>query len=254
MTILLATSLKMYFDHAQTLAWAKDVAQIATDSPIVRKGTVELAVFPGFPSLHGTRDVLAGSKVTLGAQNMATTERGPLTGEVGAPSLVQVGCTYVEIAHAERRHLFHETLGDIQQKVSTAYDNGLIPLVCTGEESRMNAQEAAAECIAFLAEALAHTPSAERTDIVVAYEPVWAIGASRPADSSHVREVTSILRSWVKRNFHRGRIIYGGSAGPGVYKALQGSVDGLFLGRFAHNPMAISALLEEVRDHHARQG
>lgn len=247
MTVLLATSLKMYFDHEETIAWAREVGRIAASSPIVRNGEVELTLFPAFPSLAEVKEIFADSPVTIGAQNMAAQARGAFTGEVGAPSLVQLGCTYVELAHAERRRLFHESLTDIQNKVRTAYDNGLVPLICTGEQTRTTSQEAAAECISFLADALDATPVDARGDVVVAYEPVWAIGTAQPAASSHVREVTTLLRVWVAHNFRSGRIIYGGSAGPGLYSSLHGAVDGLFLGRFAHDPGAIASLLDEVK-------
>ncbi len=246
----LATSLKMYFDHDETVSWAREVRAVARRSRLVQSGAVELVVFPSFPSVAEVVGIFADTSIAVGAQNVATTGRGPFTGEVSARSLKQVGCQYVEIGHSERRRLFCESIADIQQKVLTSVENGLRPLLCVGEESRGSDSDAAAQCIRFLEDSLGHLPSTVKSPIVLAYEPVWAIGADNSASVEYIQGVTGKLQAWLNERppFAGSTVIYGGSAGPGLLSELNGSVSGLFLGRFAHDPGALERILSEIAD------
>src|SRR5690625_4585614 len=120
---VIAISLKMYLDHLQTMQWARRVREIALHSKPVLEGRAELVVFPSYPSIETLVGIFEGSPISVGAQNMAPTERGAYTGEVSVHTLKQVGCTYIELGHAERRRLFGETQIDIQQKISLALTN-----------------------------------------------------------------------------------------------------------------------------------
>ncbi|GHG51417.1 triosephosphate isomerase [Sinomonas cellulolyticus] len=244
---LLGTSTKMYFTHERTLAWCRSVAEIARRHPAVRSGTAGLFVVPGYLSVPAAVETLDGAAM-VGAQDLATEDFGPFTGEVSGAQLAEIGCTLVEVGHAERRRLFGEDDAVVRAKAAAALRNGLIPLVCIGEPERLEPRDAAAECIRQVDDALAAGASGPSGPVVVAYEPQWAIGAPEPADPDYIRAVCRPLREHVRALAGResAAVIYGGSAGPGLLTRIADSVDGLFLGRFAHDPAAVEAVLDEV--------
>lgn len=247
--MFVGVSLKMYFDHAQTERWCAAVAEIADAHPAVTSGAVDVVVIPSFPELPAATEIFAGTAVHVGAQNLHFEDAGAFTGEVSGRQLAQVGCTHVEVGHAERRRLFHEDDEMLRAKVVAAVRNGLTPIVCVGESDPVDVETAAQYCIEQLA---AMTSSATEGEIarrvVVAYEPVWAIGADRPASHEHISGVCSAVKRWLDTHplLVGSRVIYGGSAGPGLLTSLGNTVDGLFLGRFAHQPEAVSGVLDEV--------
>ncbi|WP_308465979.1 triose-phosphate isomerase family protein [Rathayibacter soli] len=242
-------SLKMYFDQAQTLRWCNDVAAIARVHEAVVSGAVEVVVLPGFTALPGAATVFAGTGVALGAQNLFWEDAGAFTGEVSGPQLVQVGCGYVEIGHAERRRLFFEDESILQLKLVAALRNELAPILCVGETTPIEAGAAADACIGQLESITGPAIQAgARIRAVVAYEPEWAIGAERSALPEHIRRVCSTIKQWldVHPSLGGSRVIYGGSAGPGLVSGLGHDVDGVFLGRFAHRPEALVGILDEA--------
>jgi triosephosphate isomerase len=247
--LLVATSLKMYFSHARTMEWCSAVASIAAGHPAVADGQAELLVMPTFVSIPSALTALR-RLARVGAQNVSEHEPGPYTGEVSAAELAELGCTAVEIGHAERRRLFGETDAVVRAKTATALRHGLEPVLCVGEQSMTTPAAAAAECIRQLDDALETANDAGTLGpVTVAYEPVWAIGASKPATTDHIRAVCEALRERVRGIDGRAgsRVIYGGSASPGLLTELAGSADGVFLGRFAHDPDAIGSVLDEAR-------
>lgn len=247
---LVGVSLKMYFTHARTLAWAAAVADIAARHPAVRSGAATLFVVPTFPALVPVRAALDGSGVLLGAQDLATADEGAYTGEVSGAELREVGVDLVEIGHAERRSLFRETDEVVAAKVAAAFRNRLRPLVCVGEVHLASRPEAVAEVTAQLDRALS-TAVADGTvgPLIVAYEPVWAIGAPAPAPDDHIVEVLAGIEAHLaaRPGSHGSTVIYGGSAGPGLLTRGRGRIGGLFLGRFAHDPATVEAVLDEVQ-------
>lgn len=243
---LLGVSLKMYFGHAQTVSWCREVARMAADHPALRSGRTTLFILPSFPALVPAGQAFNGGPVHLGAQNLHWEDAGPFTGEVSGAQLREAGCRYVEVGHAERRLLFGEDDRAVAAKTAAAMRNGLIPVICIGEEQRLPAEAAAEACTAQLAAALGEV--SRQAPIVVAYEPVWAIGSSEPASTGHIRAVCARLKTWLAGTggFTSSRLIYGGSAGPGLLTRLGPEVDGLFLGRFAHDVGALSGILAEA--------
>jgi triosephosphate isomerase len=250
--LTIGVSLKMYFGHARTLEWAAAVADTARTHPAVTSGAVELFVVPTFPALVPVHDLLAGSPVLLGAQDLAWADEGAFTGEVSGRELAEIGVDLVEIAHAERRSLFHESDADIAGKVHAAFRNGLRPLICIGETERAAdgdhtaaVAEVTAQLDRFLATA---TADGLAGPVIAAYEPVWAIGAPAPAPDEHIVTVLAGLEDHIAtRPELAGSVaVYGGSAGPGLLTRGQGRIGGLFLGRFAHDPAAISTILDEA--------
>lgn len=246
--LFIGVSLKMYFDHLQTLQWCEHVSALAAQHPAIVSGVAELAVLPSLPALVPVSELFDGTPVRLGAQDIFWEDHGPFTGEVGGRYIRQVGCSYAMIGHAERRRIFHEDDAILTAKVDAAVRNNLTPILCVGEREPMPTEQAADVCILQLQAAAAHvlnTGSPRR--IIVAYEPEWAIGAARPAAVSHISRVGLAVKKWLDAQDALGgsQFIYGGSAGPGLLTELGHAVDGLFLGRFAHNPEALRGILDE---------
>ncbi len=244
---LLGVSLKMYFGPARTLEWCRAVADVARVHPGVASGAVELLVLPSFVSLPAALEAFAGTGVAVGAQDLFWEDSGPFTGEVSGSDLAALGCAYAEVGHAERRALLGEDDAMIGSKLAAAVRNGLVPVLCVGERTEAGPAAAAHECVDTLESIVGASGLEEAPEIVVAYEPVWAIGAERPAGREHVVAVARVIRDWLAERspFAAARVIYGGSAGPGTLTELGDVVDGLFLGRFAHDPLALSGMLDE---------
>lgn len=227
--LTIGVSLKMYFGQRQTADWCRAVAGLAERHPAVTQRAVELFVLPAAPMIAPALRIFAGTLVRVGAQNLHSEDSGAFTGEVSGALLREMGCRYAEINHAERRRLFGEDNQTAAAKVAACWRNGLIPVLCVGEPAQAS-------------EILGHTAK----PVILAYEPPWAIGQAQPAPVEHIREVTASLRQWLATR-NKGRVIYGGSAGPGLLTSIGDSVDGLFLGRFAHDPAAVEAILDEAQ-------
>lgn len=246
---LLGVSLKMYFDHEETLAWCREVARLGREHQAFRQEDIVLFVLPSFQALVPAGEILAGCAVSLGAQDLHWEDRGAFTGEVSGVALQEVGCRYVEVGHAERRRLFGEDENVVRAKTAAALRNGLIPVICLGESETGSIEQAAATCIEQLRSALdvADADLGGR-NIVVAYEPVMAIGGATPASPEHISGVCGRLKEWLEDQdrISEWAVIYGGSAGPGLLTKLGPEVDGLFLGRFAHKVEALSDIIDEA--------
>ncbi|MBO0984710.1 triosephosphate isomerase [Rathayibacter sp. SD072] len=239
----------MYFGHERTLEWSRRVVEIARVHEAVTSGVVELFVVPTFPALVPVGAVVDGSGVALGAQDLFWEDAGAFTGEVSGSELREIGCRLVEIGHAERRALFGDDDERIRLKVAAAFRNDLVPLLCVGETERGSVDDAVSLVLAQISSALEAADAAGSTGpVLAAYEPVWAIGAPEPAEPSFIAGVVTALEEALAALPGRAgsRVIYGGSAGPGLLTALGGRVPGLFLGRFAHDPEAVRTILDEA--------
>lgn len=248
--LLLGVSLKLYLDIASSRKWARGVAQVAAERRDTLGETVRLFALPSLPALDAVRSELAGTPVELGAQDLHWEDRGAYTGEVSGADLLDAGCTFVEVGHAERRAMFGETDEIVGRKLSAAIRNGLTPVLCIGELVEGSPEDAAAESCAQLTSALAALAPSVRSDLVVAYEPVWAIGQANPAGAEHVARVTAALRSTLSSDARIASswVIYGGSAQHGSLSELGDSVDGLFMGRFAHDPEELARVIDEAAE------
>jgi triosephosphate isomerase len=242
-------SSKMYFSHRTTLEWVRAVAKICADHPATAGGTVEFFVIPSFPSIPGVVELARPAGIAVGAQDLAWDDAGPFTGEVSGAVLAELGVTMAEVGHFERRTLFGETDDVVARKTHAALRNGLAPVLCVGEAERGAPSDAAADCIRQLESALGPARAAAAGGrVLVAYEPFWAIGAAEPAAPEHVTAVCRELRAHLRGDalFPGAQVIYGGSAGPGLLPRIAADVDGMFLGRFAHDPDAVRRILDEV--------
>ncbi len=199
-----------------------------------------------------THILKATPQVLLGSQNCHAEDTGAHTGEVSPLMLKQMGCSMVILGHAERRSApFNETDAVVAAKAKAAVRNGMIPLVCIGEKDKSNIMSegvgiAIRECSPQIMTILQAIPG--DAPIVFAYEPVWAIGAQEPASADHVLAVAKSLRNLIEKEGTReARILYGGSAKPGTWATLKAGLDGLFLGRFAHDVGNFEKVLQEVQ-------
>lgn len=236
----------MYFGHEQALDWCATVAARARGHQAVLTGRVRLIVIPTYLQIVPALEAFARTPVEVGAQDVAAADAGPYTGEVSARELREIGVTSAEIGHAERRRLFGETDEVVAAKTAAALRNGITPFLCVGESRRQDPAAAAATAVAQVRTAVGTQPG----PLVVAYEPVWAIGAAEPASAEHIVTVCDSIRSALDELPDRERrvVVYGGSAGPGLLAQLGGAADGLFLGRRAHDPAALFAVIDEAAD------
>ena len=251
-TRLVGVSLKAYFGQTETLSWSRQVARLAGTSRPISEGLVELVVFPSNLFLTAVGEIFSGTPVRVGSQDVSCFPAGAYTGETPAVQLREIGVSYVEVGHAERRRYFRENDSTVAKKVSISIENGLRPLLCVGEEQPLGPKFAARVCIDQIRKGLDFVSTDPRhLNAVIAYEPVWAIGQSKAASAHHIRQSYQLIRDFIDSSFpgHSMRIIYGGSAGPGLYTELGGGLSGLFLGRFAHDVKRLASIVDEVAAH-----
>jgi triosephosphate isomerase len=192
---------------------------------------VEIVVCPPFISLTTVCAVVAGSNIALGAQNVYWEKGGAFTAEVSAPMLKSVGCTYVIIGHSERRTYFAETDAMVNKRIFAALEEGLRPIVCVGETLEEREAGMTFDIVKRqVTEGLAKLSSEQMKNIVIAYEPVWAIGTGKTATPEQAQEVHAFIRSLLRELFgettaEATRIQYGGSVKPDNASILMGQVD-----------------------------
>ncbi|PKS11393.1 hypothetical protein jhhlp_003156 [Lomentospora prolificans] len=240
-------STKMYFSAARTKEYTSQLAHLLSTASASLLDSIDIFLVPDHLTILPVIDQLRNTKVWCGAQDASDHDAGAFTGEVSPAVLAELGCRLVEVGHAERRRLFGETDESTARKAAAAARNGMVPLVCIGEKTRGDTWDLAVnECRGQVESVLAGVP--DEAEVLLAYEPVWAIGATQPADVDYVVSVTSAIRrlECVQRRSGITRIIYGGSAGPGLFAQLKDGVDGLFLGRFGHDPAQFYKTIQEV--------
>jgi triosephosphate isomerase len=242
---MIGVSLKTYFGHRQATEWFEQVAERVRSHPAVASGDLGFFVIPTYLQIAEAVAAFADTPVRIGAQDVSAFGAGAYTGEVSGAELAEVGVTIAEIGHAERRRLFGETDQEIAAKAAEALRCDLTPLLCIGEAQQLDTAGAANATVAQLHANLTGVPPGP---VIVAYEPVWAIGAPAPAPAGHIVAVGRALRVALDALPERegSVVIYGGSAGPGLLTQLGDAVDGLFLGRFAHDPDNLLAVLDEA--------
>lgn len=229
----IAGNWKMNMDRASALALAEGLAKEAKST-----GEVDLAVCPPSVYLDVVAGALSGSKIALGAQNMYHEAEGAYTGEISAAMLLDIGCKYVILGHSERRHILGETDEAINKKVKAALENGLIPIVCVGELLEQREAGKTLEVIQTQFNGSLAGLSADQMDrVVIAYEPVWAIGTGKVATPEQAEEVHVSLRKIMEDCYNSEvaesvRIQYGGSVKPDNAAELlsQPNIDGALVG------------------------
>ncbi|EON97693.1 putative triosephosphate isomerase protein [Phaeoacremonium minimum UCRPA7] len=244
---IVGVSTKMYFSASRTESYVLDLLAQLSASPKITE-EIDVFIIPDHVTLTSVISQLRTTRVLTGAQDCFFEDAGAYTGEVSPAVLAEVGCRIVELGHAERRRIFGETDGDAAKKAAAVARNDMIPLVCIGERTRGEVSVAVDECAVQVEAVMAAVPGDK--EVILAYEPVWAIGAAEPAGAEHVVSVTQKIRGLecVSRRKGLTRILYGGSAGPGLFEKLKDGVDGLFLGRFAHDPAQFHKTIQEIAE------
>jgi len=245
-TPLIAANWKMY----KTVSEAE--AFIAALLPRVSTlQSVEMAICPPFLALHALVDSARGSPVQVYAQNMHQAHEGAFTGEVSAPMLVEAGVQGVILGHSERRQMFGETDRALALKVPAAQEAGLVPILCVGEtEEEREAGDTERKLRHQVQEDLARVETALLGDVVVAYEPIWAIGSGRVATPEQAQEAIAFVRALVadrsREQAERTRVLYGGSVKAENCDDLLGlpDIDGALVGGASLDPEAFAAIAE----------
>ena len=199
---------------------------------------VEIVVCPPFISLTSVYDVIKNSNIVLGAQNVYWEKSGAFTAEISAPMLKSTGCTYVIIGHSERRAYFSETDEMVNKRIFAALAEGLKPIVCVGETLEEREQEKTFDVIKRqITAGLANLSTEQMANLVIAYEPVWAIGTGKTATPEQAQEVHAFIRKILAGLFGQNtaettRIQYGGSVKPENISTLmeQPDIDGALVG------------------------
>ena len=199
---------------------------------------VDIVICPVFTSLSEAADLVIDSNIGLGAQNVYWQEKGAFTGEVSPMMLKDAGCKYVIIGHSERRKYFGETNDTVLKKINAVQSVGLIPIVCVGETLEERDNKKTIEVIEKqLQEGLKGINEDNLEKIIIAYEPVWAIGTGKTATPEQAEEIHKFIRDWIQEKYsldlsEEVRIIYGGSVKASNAKELmsQKNIDGALVG------------------------
>lgn len=230
---LIAGNWKMNKTAADGVVLVKDI--VAAIGP---QTEVDVVVCPPFTALESVSKVLDGSAIKLGAQNMHPKASGAYTGEVSAEMLRGLFTSFVILGHSERRQYFGETDAFINEKVAAALKNLLKPILCIGETLAEREAGKTLEVVKTQLEGgLAGVSAADATSVVLAYEPVWAIGTGKVATTEQAQEVHAFIRGWLATRFDKAvagkmRILYGGSMKPSNAPELlkQEDIDGGLIG------------------------
>lgn len=244
---LVAGNWKMNTVSAAAVALAKEVAAGAASA-----GSVDVLVCPPFPYLMAVRDALAGSQVKLGGQNCCPEAPGAFTGEVAIDMLTDCGCTSVILGHSERRHIYGETDADINKKVKAVRAKGLQAVFCVGELlSERQAGQTEQVLDTQMAGGLDGVDAAAMADVVIAYEPVWAIGTGQVASPEQAQAAHAHLRKWLASRYNPAlanatRILYGGSvkADNALTLLQQPDIDGALVGGASLTGKAFVPIIE----------
>jgi triosephosphate isomerase (TIM) len=234
---LMAGNWKMNENHFEAIALVQKLAFTLTDKDF---DLVEAAVLPPFTALRSVQTLIEGDKlrISYGAQDLSPHDYGAYTGDVSGSMLAKLGCEYVLAGHSERRQYHAETDELVNAKVQAALRWGLTPILCVGEPLEIRQTgEHLQFCIGQLDRSLAGIPAAEVAAMVIAYEPVWAIGTGEVATPQDAQEMTAAIRSRISEvhDAETGfgvRILYGGSVKPGNIAPImaQPDVDGALVG------------------------
>jgi triosephosphate isomerase len=244
---LIAANWKMFKTPDQTKDFFRDFL------PLVQgHSRDEIAVCPPFIDLPVAVEAARGSSISIGAQNFYWEKEGAFTGEISGPMLVAVGATHVIIGHSERRQYFGETDDTVNMKLKVALEAGLTPIVCVGEmleerEANLTDDVLRRQCLRAF-----HAISGKKAGkLVVAYEPVWAIGTGKTATPQMAADAHAIIRAEAGKafgdEFANGlRILYGGSVKPDNAKSLMSEeeIDGALVGGASLDPKSFTAIVK----------
>jgi triosephosphate isomerase len=227
---LMAGNWKMNLNHLEAIQLVQKLA-FALDVPDY--DAVEVVVLPPFTDLRSVQTLVDGDRLLLryGAQDLSPHPNGAYTGDISGAMLAKLGCSYVVVGHSERREHHHETDDVVNAKVTAAYANGIVPILCCGEPLAVRqAGGHVAHVLAQVTAGLAGVPAEQAKDVVVAYEPIWAIGTGEVATPGDAQEVCAAIRGRLAELYDGGladgvRVLYGGSVKPGNVAAIMAGPD-----------------------------
>jgi triosephosphate isomerase len=256
-TPLMAGNWKLNLDHQQAahfvqkLAWTLEDAKHDFDA-------VEVALLPPFTDLRSVQTLVDGDKLGFkyGAQDLSEHDSGAYTGEVSGAMLAKLGCTYAVVGHSERRQYHHEDDAVVNAKVLAAYRHGLTPIVCVGENLQIRKDlEQVSHCKLQVTRDLKGVTAKQAESLVIAYEPVWAIGTGEVATPDDAQEVCTAIRAQLAELFSVDvaaaiRILYGGSVKAANVAGImaQPDVDGALVGGASIDPGEFASIVR-YRDH-----
>jgi len=222
---------------------------------LVEEEKGEVVVIPPFTALSEVKKIISGSKIKLGAQNLYWEEKGAYTGEISPLMLKDISCEYVIIGHSERREHFHETNQTINLKIKAALKNSLRPIFCIGEKLEEREKGDTIKIInEQMEKGLYEINENEIKNIIIAYEPVWAIGTGRTATPEQAQEVHSFIREKLKKNYGNeiasyAIILYGGSVkADNTYSLIkQKDIDGALVGGASLEAGSFGKIIKEAQ-------
>ncbi|MFI0464730.1 triose-phosphate isomerase [Saccharopolyspora sp. NPDC003752] len=234
---LIAGNWKMNLNHLEAIALVQKVAFALPEKYFAK---VEVAVLPPFTDIRSVQTLIDGDKLLLkhGAQDISEHESGAYTGDVSGPMLAKLGCSYVVVGHSERREYHAETDELVNKKVRATLKHGMSPILCVGEQLDVRESGGHVEhCTTQLINALKGLKAEQVRQVVVAYEPVWAIGTGKVATAADAQEVCGALRAALEEKYGKEiadevRVLYGGSVKSSNIGDLigQSDVDGALVG------------------------
>jgi triosephosphate isomerase (TIM) len=243
---VIAGNWKMYKTQAETRAFFAEFLPLVADTT-----DCDIVICPPFTSIAAAVQSSRGSNVAIGAQNLYWQSQGAFTGEISAGMLAEAGCRYVIVGHSERRQFFGDNDGTVAQKAKAAVADGLMPIVCVGESLADREEGRTQEVLSqqFLGGPASLTPE-EFSRILLAYEPVWAIGTGRTATPEIAAAAHGFLRRCVHDQFAEKaaasvRILYGGSVKPDNIAGLmaQSELDGALVGGASLDAKSFAAIV-----------
>ncbi|WP_440305819.1 triose-phosphate isomerase [Jatrophihabitans sp.] len=240
---LIAGNWKMNLNHLEAIGLVQKLAFSLNEEQF---DAIEVAVLPPFTDIRSVQTVIDGDKmpISYGAQDLAPQDSGAFTGDISGAMLAKLGCTYVVVGHSERRQYHHEDDEVVNSKVVAAFRNGLTPILCVGEA--LDVREAGghcSHCTDQLTAALRGVTAEQAETIVIAYEPIWAIGTGQVATPADAQEVCAALRARLGELYSpevaaRVRVLYGGSVKAANAREIvaQPDVDGALVGGASIDP------------------
>ncbi len=243
---LIAGNWKMFKTCSEAVEAAGQLVKL-----VAMTSDIDVMIAPQFAALAPVSDVVRGSRVSLGAQNLFWETEGAYTGEISPVMLVSVGCKYVIIGHSERRQYFDETDETVNKKIQAAIKNDLVPVLCVGEsEKERESKETFSVLDKQVKKGIEGFSSDDLETLVIAYEPVWAIGTGKTATTDQAQEAHQFLRSVLEKSFGNMlaksiRILYGGSVKPNNIAELMAmpDIDGALVGGASLDPETFSKIV-----------
>jgi triosephosphate isomerase (TIM) len=246
---LIAGNWKMNYTHLEAIGLTQKLAFGLTPEQCA---AAEVVILPPFISIRSVQTLIDGDDVPIryGAQDLSQFDSGAYTGDVSGPMLAKLGCTYVVVGHSERREYHHEDDALVNAKLVAAFRNEITPILCVGEPLEVReAQGHIGHCHAQLDAALAGLPADHVQSIVVAYEPIWAIGTGKVATPDDAQEVCEALRTRIGELYSpelasRVRVLYGGSVKASNAAEIlgQADIDGALVGGASLDPEEFTAI------------